>query len=163
MEELEGLADPMRKEVALARKENDSLLPPEELEHLDTLERKESSSTVKKLVYLTGADSSSPVRGNMIRFNLFTGNQTFAERESSFQVSETVSGHCGFSTRIEGLEFWMRIRISACAFGGGDNLDQPIGMSKASTQKVCYVSFWDDVTLATQEAEGHNSGETLFR
>ncbi|CAN6904915.1 unnamed protein product [Brassica oleracea var. botrytis] len=61
------------------------LLPPEELEHLDTLERKESSSTVKKLVYLTGADSSSP-------------------------VSETVSGHCGFSTRIEGLEFWMRIR-----------------------------------------------------
>ncbi|CAN6869328.1 unnamed protein product [Brassica oleracea] len=37
------------------------LLPPEELEHLDTLERKESSSTVKKLVYLTGADSSSPV------------------------------------------------------------------------------------------------------
>ncbi|WZZ69945.1 hypothetical protein YC2023_081315 [Brassica napus] len=145
-QELEGLADPMRKEVALARKENDSLLPPEELEHLDTLERKESSSTVKKLVYLTGADSSSPVRGNMIRFNLFTGNQTFAERESSFQVSETVSGH-----------------FSACAFGGGDNLDQPIGMSKASTQKVCYVSFWDDVTLATQEAEGHNSGETLFR
>ncbi|KAL0654975.1 hypothetical protein Bca4012_075559 [Brassica carinata] len=86
------------------------LLPPEELEHLDTLERKESSSTVKKLVYLTGADSSSPVRGNMTRFNLFTGNQTFAERESSFQVSETVSGHCGFSTRMEGLKFWMRIR-----------------------------------------------------
>ncbi|KAF2532188.1 hypothetical protein F2Q70_00029176 [Brassica cretica] len=114
------------------------LLPPEELEHLDTLERKESSSTVKKLVYLTGADSSSPVRGNMTCFNLFTGNQTFAERESSFQVSETVSGH-----------------FSACAFGGGDNLDQPIGMSKASTQKVCYVSFWDDdFTLATQEAEG---------
>ncbi|KAL0690059.1 hypothetical protein Bca4012_089737 [Brassica carinata] len=53
--------------------------------------------------------------------------------------------------------------ISACAFGGGDNLDQPIGMSKASTQKVCYVSFWDDVTLATQEAEGHKIGETLFR
>ncbi|KAF3532256.1 hypothetical protein DY000_02041487 [Brassica cretica] len=84
-QELEGLADLMRKEVALARKENDS-------------------------------------------------------------VSETVSVH-----------------FSACAFGGGDNLDQPIGMSKASTQKVCYVSFWDDVTLATQEAEGHKIGETLFR
>ncbi|CAF1947439.1 unnamed protein product [Brassica oleracea var. botrytis] len=82
----------------------------------------------------------------MIRFNLFTGNQTFAERESSFQVNTCC-----------------QIVVSACAFGGGDNLDQPIGMSKASTQKVCYVSFWDDVTLATQEAEGHNSGETLFR
>ena len=50
------------------------LLPPEELEHLDILERKESSSPVKKLVYLTGTDSSSHVRGNGTRFNLFTGN-----------------------------------------------------------------------------------------
>ncbi|WZZ45183.1 hypothetical protein YC2023_041442 [Brassica napus] len=66
-QKLEGLADPMRKEVALARKEIDS--------------RKESSSPVKKLVYLTGADSSSFVRGNEMRFNLFTGNQNFAERE----------------------------------------------------------------------------------
>ena len=50
------------------------LLPPEELEHLDILERKDSSSPVKKLVYLSGADSSSPVSGNGIRFNLFTRN-----------------------------------------------------------------------------------------
>ncbi|KAG5385720.1 hypothetical protein IGI04_037190 [Brassica rapa subsp. trilocularis] len=52
-----------------------------------------------------------------------------------------------------------QIVVSTCAFGGGDNLYQPIGMSKASTQKVCYVTFWDDVTHATQEAEGHKIGE----
>ncbi|CAN6847633.1 unnamed protein product [Brassica oleracea] len=55
------------------------LLPPEELEHLDILERKDSSSPVKKLVYLSGADSSSPVM-------LFCCDH----------VSETVSVHCGF-------------------------------------------------------------------
>ena len=92
-----------------------------------------------------------------------------------------------------------QIVVSTCAFGGGDNLYQLIGMSKASTQKVChsdslelflflntslvlllnysvcgihsyvevfllwiqvcYVTFWDDVTHATQEAEGHKIGE----
>lgn len=66
------------------------LLPPEELENLDVLERKDSSSPVKKLVYLTDTDTSmgeeKGVRANGTRFNLFTGNQTFAERENSFQV-----------------------------------------------------------------------------
>lgn len=66
------------------------LLPPEELEHLDILEHKESGSPVKKIVYLTDTDTSlgetRGVRGNGTRFNLFTGNQTFAERENSFQV-----------------------------------------------------------------------------
>lgn len=64
------------------------LLPPEELEHLDILERRDTASPVKKLVYLTGTtdDLSSPVRGNGTRFNLFTGNQSFDERETSFQV-----------------------------------------------------------------------------
>ncbi|KAG2239122.1 hypothetical protein Bca52824_089982 [Brassica carinata] len=98
-EEREGLADPMRKEVAL-------LLPPEELENLDILESKESSSPVKKL------------------------------------VSETVSVHCGFFNENGGFRIsdedkkFMRscqIVVSTCAFGGGDHLYQPIGMSKAST------------------------------
>jgi len=66
------------------------LLPPEELEHLDILERKDSGSPVKRVVYLTDTDVSvgemRGVRGNGTRFNLFTGNQTFAERENSFQV-----------------------------------------------------------------------------
>ncbi|CAN7131746.1 unnamed protein product, partial [Brassica rapa subsp. narinosa] len=61
------------------------LLPPEELEHLDTLERDESSSPVKKLVSLT------------------------VQMKALLFVSETVSVHCGFSTRMEGLEFWIRI------------------------------------------------------
>ncbi|GKV24345.1 hypothetical protein SLEP1_g33971 [Rubroshorea leprosula] len=44
--------------------------------------------------------------------------------------------------------------VSARAFGGGDDLHQPIGMSNASRRKVCYVAFWDEITLKTQEAEG---------
>ncbi|CAH8313394.1 unnamed protein product [Eruca vesicaria subsp. sativa] len=77
------------------------LLPPEELEHLEILYRKDSTSPVKKLLHLTGTDfSSSPVRENGTRFNLFTGNQSFAERErvvfrSRNLVRETVSVHCG--------------------------------------------------------------------
>lgn len=66
------------------------LLPPEELEHLDILEHKDSGSPVKRVVYLTDTDVSmgekKAVRVNGTRFNLFTGNQTFAERENSFQV-----------------------------------------------------------------------------
>ncbi|KAG2292834.1 hypothetical protein Bca52824_039503 [Brassica carinata] len=115
-QKLEGLADPMRKEVAL---------------------RKESSSPVKKLVYLTGADSSS-------------------------FVSETVSVHCGVFNENGGFSISdedNNLRMCLWTFGGGDNLYQPIGLSKASTQKVCYVAFWDDVTLATKEAEGHKTGE----
>ncbi|KAL0863888.1 hypothetical protein Bca101_043006 [Brassica carinata] len=82
------------------------LLPPEELEHLDILESKESSSPVKKL------------------------------------VSETVSVHCGFFNENGGFRISdedkkfmqsCQIVVSTCAFGGGDHLYQPIGMSKAST------------------------------
>ncbi|KAL0836661.1 hypothetical protein Bca101_088551 [Brassica carinata] len=87
-----------------------------------------------------------------------------------YLMTKKLSGGITYQ-ELEGLADLMRkevsetvsVHFSACAFGGGDNLDQPIGMSKASTQKVCYVSFWDDVTLATQEAEGHKIGETLFR
>ncbi|KAH0859027.1 hypothetical protein HID58_087288 [Brassica napus] len=164
--------DPTTKVISGVRQRCLKLLPPEELEHLDILERKDSSSPVKKLVYLTGTDSSSPVRVNgTTRFNLFTGNQTFAERENSFQVSETVSVHCGFFNENGGFRIKdedkkfmqsCQVVVSTCAFGGGDNLYQPVGMSKASTQKVCYVAFWDDVTLATQEAEGHKIGENGY-
>ncbi|WZY86711.1 hypothetical protein YC2023_033095 [Brassica napus] len=97
-------------------------MPPEELENLNILERKESSSPVKKLMYLTGTDSSS-------------------------HVSESVSVHSGFFNENGGFRIsdedkkFMRgcqIVVSTCAFGGGNNLYQPIGMSKASTQKVCH-------------------------
>ncbi|CAG7875139.1 unnamed protein product, partial [Brassica rapa] len=112
-QELKCLADPMRKEIALVRKE------------IDSIQALMFVGTGRVLICLLG-----------------TGNQTFAERENSFQVIT-----------------YCQIVVSTCAFGGGDNLYQPIGMSKASTQKVCYVTFWDDVTHATQEAEGHKIGE----
>lgn len=79
--------------------------------------------------------------------------------------------------------------VSTCAFGGGDDLYQPIRMSKSSLRKVvtlnlkvkhvivwslflptclttvrfgmqvCYVAFWDEITLRTQESDGHRIGE----
>ncbi|KDO36060.1 hypothetical protein CISIN_1g025102mg [Citrus sinensis] len=55
-----------------------------------------------------------------------------------------------------------KVVVSTCAFGGGDDLYQPIGMSKASLRKVCYVAFWDEVTRAAQESEGHNIGDDGF-
>lgn len=66
------------------------------------------------------------------------------------QVSETVSVHCGFFNENGGFrisdkdkEFMKtcQVVVSTCAFGGGDNLYEPIGMSKASTQKVGYSDF----------------------
>ncbi|KAF2612917.1 hypothetical protein F2Q70_00008146 [Brassica cretica] len=85
--------DPTTKVIGGVRQRCLKLLPPEELEHLDILDRKDSTSPVKKLVYLTGTDSSSShVRGNGTRFNLFTGNQSFAERETSFQHMRDIEG-----------------------------------------------------------------------
>ncbi|XP_028051689.1 uncharacterized protein LOC114256267 isoform X3 [Camellia sinensis] len=49
--------------------------------------------------------------------------------------------------------------VSTCTFGGGDDLYQPIGMSEASLKKVCYVAFWDEITLQTQELEEHRIDE----
>lgn len=70
------------------------MLPPDELENLDLPMNKESSSPIKKVVYLSGNDlpyvggnstlSQQPREGT--RFNLFTGIQTFDQREESFKV-----------------------------------------------------------------------------
>ncbi|KFK31832.1 hypothetical protein AALP_AA6G164200 [Arabis alpina] len=165
--------DPTTKVIGGVRQRCLKLLPPDELENLDILEHRDSSSPVKKVVYLTDAamDEKKAVRVNGTRFNLFTGNQTFAERENSFQVSGTVSVHCGFFNENGGFrisdkdkEFMQtcQVVVSTCAFGGGDNLYEPMGMSKASTQKVCYVALWDEVTLAAQEAEGRKIGENGY-
>ncbi|KAL1198746.1 putative hexosyltransferase MUCI70 [Cardamine amara subsp. amara] len=167
--------DPTMKVIGGVRQRCLKLLPPEELEHLDILEHKDSGSPVKKIVYLTDTDTSmgetKALRGNGTRFNLFTGNQTFAERENSFQIRETISVHCGFFNENGGFKIsdkdkrfmqTCEVVVSTCAFGGGDNLYEPIGMSKASSQKVCYVAFWDEVTVATQEGEGHKIGENDY-
>lgn len=75
-----------------------NLLPPEQLEQLDLPANEESKSSVKKLVYLS--DNNLPyVGGNTTfsrqlsegsRFNLFTGDQTFDQREKSFKVMNNI-------------------------------------------------------------------------
>uniref|UniRef100_A0A2N9H2U2 TOD1/MUCI70 glycosyltransferase-like domain-containing protein n=1 Tax=Fagus sylvatica TaxID=28930 RepID=A0A2N9H2U2_FAGSY len=55
-----------------------------------------------------------------------------------------------------------KVVVSTCAFGGGDDLYQPIGMSVASIRKVCYVAFWDEITLSAQESVGRRVGENPF-
>lgn len=61
------------------------------------------------------------------------------------QVNETVKVHCGFYSENGGFAMsdedksYMRtceIVVSTCAFGGGDDLYQPIGMVESSLKKV---------------------------
>lgn len=62
-----------------------------------------------------------------------------------FQVRETAAVHCGFYSEKGGFKIseddrnYMRTCkavVSTCAFGGGDDLYQPIGMTEASIYKV---------------------------
>lgn len=109
------------------------------------------------------------------------------------QVNETTSVHCGFYSEngfkiSDEDKIYMQsceVVVSTCAFGGGDDLYQPIGMAERLLKKVvtlnrevrtfffffyfvvtylfsvcfdmqvCYVAFWDEITLKTQESEGH--------
>lgn len=63
----------------------------------------------------------------------------------SFQVNETVELHCGFYSENGGFQIskddkeymqTCKVVVSTCAFGGGDDLYQPIGMTEASLMKV---------------------------
>ncbi|CAN6561791.1 unnamed protein product [Malus baccata var. baccata] len=148
------------------------ILSPEELEQLEIPVREESDSPVKKVLYrsendtsfLGGNNSLSQGQPEATRFNSFTGTQTLDQREKLFKVNETVTMNCGFYSENGGFKIsnedkeYMnscKVVVSTCAFGGGDDLYQPIGMSEASLRKVCYVAFWDDITLSTQEAAEH--------
>ncbi|KAJ4831775.1 Exocyst complex component S3A, partial [Turnera subulata] len=156
------------------------LLPTEELERLDfPVGDNDVNSPVKNVVYLVENDVQN-VAGNIniseqstgaTRFNLFTGYQTVDQREKSFEVNETVSEHCGFYSENGGFKIsdedksymeTCKAVVSTCAFGGGDDLYQPIGMSEASLKKVCYVAFWDEITLAAQEFAGRRIGEDHY-
>lgn len=64
-------------------------------------------------------------------------------------MTETPEVHCGFYSENGGFRISDEDRsymdackavVSTCAFGGGDDLYQPIGMSETSLQKVvhCY-------------------------
>ncbi|PKI35089.1 hypothetical protein CRG98_044529, partial [Punica granatum] len=171
--------DPTTHVVRGVRERCLKLLPPEEIQLLDIPSTKESSSPIKNVVYKSENDASyddgkvifPQQQSEVTRFNLFTGNQTFEQREKSFKVNEIVKVHCGFYSENGGFKISDEDKhymescqavVATCAFGGGDNLYQPIGMEESSLSKVCYVAFWDTITLATQESEGHKVGEDRF-
>lgn len=86
-------------------------------------------------------------------------------------MKELTTLHCGFYNENGGFKVsdvdkdYMRscsVVVATCAFGGGDDLHQPIGMTEVSIKKVCYVAFWDEVTRAAQEEEGNKIGENLM-
>ncbi|PQQ16628.1 uncharacterized protein Pyn_35949 [Prunus yedoensis var. nudiflora] len=135
------------------------ILSPEELEHLEIPVREEANSPVSKVLYITendtpflgGNSTLSQEHTEATRFNLFTGSQTLDQR------SKRLSENGGFKISNEDKDYVQscKVVVSTCAFGGGDDLYQPIGMSEASLRKVCYVAFWDEVTLSTQESAEH--------
>lgn len=73
---------------------------------------------------------------------------------------KVLSEHGGFEISEDDKSYMRTCNavVSTCAFGGGDDLYQPIGMTEASLRKVCYVAFWDEITRSTQEAEGKSIG-----
>ncbi|KAF8406383.1 hypothetical protein HHK36_008470 [Tetracentron sinense] len=161
--------DPTTRMVGGVRERCLKLLPLEELQNLDIPVGEEPQLPVKRVVYISETDTSytggnTTLLRQHTRFNLFTGNQTIHEREQSYKVNETAVVHCGFYNENGGFKIAVednnylqtcKVVVSTCAFGGGDDLYQPIGMSEASLRKVCYVAFWDEITRTTQEVEGH--------
>ncbi|KAJ1393211.1 hypothetical protein SESBI_35175 [Sesbania bispinosa] len=155
--------DPTTHVVGGVRERCLKLLPLEKLEQLDIPVAEESSFPLGKILYMSESDASSvggnatlsQLRAEGTRFNLFTGNQTFEERDKSFEVMSY------FYCYIYSL-FLLIGQRNYDAFGGGDDLYQPIGMSEASLKKVCYVAFWDEITLKAQELVEHRIGENGF-
>ncbi|XP_024543853.1 uncharacterized protein LOC9654295 isoform X1 [Selaginella moellendorffii] len=110
--------------------------------------------------------SGSGVEANT---NRFVGSQTMAERNSSFQIRENMEVHCGFYGEDPGFDIdevdtaflkTCKAVVTTCNFGGGDDIYQPIGMSNASLAKVCYVAFWDEVTLSQMPEDKRPSPDT---
>nr|CAD1819518.1 unnamed protein product [Ananas comosus var. bracteatus] len=150
---------------------------PKEIASLEFPSSAEPNILSRDVVYKSDNNNESHVEGDSIqslqnkeatRFNLFTGYQTLREREETFKVQETAAVHCGFYSEKGGFKIseddrnYMRTCkavVSTCAFGGGDDLYEPIGMTEASIYKVCYVAFWDEITRTAQEAEGKQIGE----
>ncbi|KAK9164059.1 hypothetical protein Syun_004961 [Stephania yunnanensis] len=166
--------DPITRVVNGSRQPCLKLLPPEALENLDIPIAANTKSPVKRVVYRSevgksyAGDNAALFQSNTMRFNLFTGYQTLQERKQSFKVNETPTVHCGFYSDDGGFRISEEDKdfmktcaavVSTCTFGGGDDLYQPIGMSEASLRKVCYVAFWDEVTLSMQEAAGTTIGK----
>uniref|UniRef100_A0A0D9VZH1 TOD1/MUCI70 glycosyltransferase-like domain-containing protein n=1 Tax=Leersia perrieri TaxID=77586 RepID=A0A0D9VZH1_9ORYZ len=153
-----------------ARKSCLKILGPEKLENLELPEVPEQILPVNEVVYRSSVrlDDGDSSQTKFSRFNSFTGYQTLDEREESFKMKEITTVHCGFYNENGGFKVsdidkdYMRscsVVVATCAFGGGDDLHQPIGMTEVSTKKVCYVAFWDEVTRAAQQEEGNRIDE----
>ncbi|XP_074565731.1 putative hexosyltransferase MUCI70 [Curcuma longa] len=154
------------------------ILNAEQIEKLEFPASAEADFPAKSVLYkietgehhVEGNDTFMP-KTETARFNLFTGYPTLGEREQSFKVNETAAVHCGFYSERGGFKIpdadkdylkTCKVAVSTCAFGGGDDLYQPIGMTYASLKKVCYVAFWDEVTLSSQQKNGKVIGEDQF-
>lgn len=156
-----------------ARKSCLKFLDPEKLQNLELPEIPETNLSIKEVLYRSSLPhivNDTPPHTENSRFNSFTGYQTLTEREESFKMKKSVTVHCGFYNENGGFRVsdvdreYMRsceVVVATCAFGGGDDLHQPIGMTENSIRKVCYVAFWDEVTRAAQEEEGHTISEDL--
>ncbi|KAJ8466828.1 hypothetical protein OPV22_029380 [Ensete ventricosum] len=167
--------DPTTRVVHGVREHCLKILSPEKLENLQFPASAESNFPAKRVLYRSDSSDQHPgehytftQNEEATRFNLFTGYQTLHEREESFKANETAVVHCGFYSENGGFKIsdddrsymgTCKVVVSTCAFGGGDDLYQPIGMTEASLEKVCYVAFWDEITRATQEKEGKVIGE----
>ncbi|WOL16422.1 hypothetical protein Cni_G25209 [Canna indica] len=167
--------DPTTRVVSGVREPCLKILSWEKIGDLEFPVSAEHDFPAKKVIYITDiggqhveGNDTSMQHGDATRFNLFTGYQTLSEREESFKVNENAVVHCGFYSENGGFKIsdddkkymlTCKVAVSTCAFGGGDNLYQPIGMTEASLKKVCYVAFWDEITLAAQEKEGKVIGE----
>ncbi|KAL9244177.1 hypothetical protein vseg_017980 [Gypsophila vaccaria] len=151
------------------------LLPPDALDRLEIPVMNSPNGPVKDVVYIS-EDRNPYSRENSTlsvqekgpgRFNSFTGYQTLQQRERSFEIIDTPTVHCGFCSgdgfkiSDEDKKFMQtcKVVVSTCTFGGGDDLYQPIGMTNSSLQKVCYVAFWDEITLSTQEMQQKKVGD----
>ncbi|XP_021718703.1 uncharacterized protein LOC110686399 [Chenopodium quinoa] len=172
--------DPVYHNVGGTKERCLPILSAEDLEILDIpTELKGSKGPVKNVIYIS--EDNDPYAGENSTFSfqkrkpgrssLFTGYQSLVQREKSFKVTETPVVHCGFYSENGGFKMSLedekylqtcKVVVSTCAFGGGDDLYQPIGMSEASLQKVCYVAFWDEITLATQKAQGRKIGDDHY-
>ncbi|XWS40357.1 hypothetical protein CRYUN_Cryun18bG0134100 [Craigia yunnanensis] len=167
-----GRVDPYLRASVKRQKSCLKLLAQEEPDNLEIPSMVTPSFPVKRVMYISEGDGSyiggnitlPPQPSESTRFNMFTGYQTIHQREQNYKVNETAVVHCGFYSENGAFKIsdedksymqTCQVVVSTCAFGGGDDLYQPIGMTMLSLRKVCYMAFWDEITLQTQEAERH--------
>ncbi|KAJ1701686.1 hypothetical protein LUZ63_001465 [Rhynchospora breviuscula] len=160
--------DPVTRGVHGGRELCLKILSREKLEGLDFPSSVNPDISIGRIHYKSGEPCSEENATNTGRFNSYTGYPSLHEREESFKVKGAAEVYCGFYCEKGGFKIsdedknYMRkckAVVSTCAFGGGDDLYQPIGMTDTSLQNVCYIAFWDEITRSTQESEGKVIGD----